>query len=296
MVRFCNVLITHKCNLNCLHCYQGKDKKIEASYESIVSTLEMLRERGITSIQLSGGECTTHERIIDIARIAKQLGMQISIFTNGQHLPDELLNFVDSFFFSLDGSEDVHNYIRRDEQAFKNLEASVDKVIAKTKKLSIQITLTSINIDKIEDVFEWLDIRQKHIQSIRLVKAVPIGNMCNWSAHVADEEIFDKIKKLKEKIAERYDYHVQISDNIYSKKAIKDLLLCDTKVFPLWVDILLGKYYMYANRYDISGDISGYDENEVMKLNDKLKDILSEAVKRNDIENVSIDDILAVEE
>ena len=61
MNRHVNYIITHDCNLNCLHCYQGGLRSHHgrfASKNDIYVDLNFFWEKGVHSIQFTGGECT----------------------------------------------------------------------------------------------------------------------------------------------------------------------------------------------------------------------------------------------
>ena len=53
-----NLMITGKCNLNCLHCFNAKDNaplNSELSYENIIRILDDARDIGVHTLTITGG-------------------------------------------------------------------------------------------------------------------------------------------------------------------------------------------------------------------------------------------------
>ncbi len=112
--------ITLKCNLKCKHCGSsaGKTRKNELTTDECLKICEELSEIGFKGITLFGGEPFLREDWHIIARKIKDLGMKISVVTNGFVNTDDiipkLVNLkVDSVQVGLDGSTaETHDNIR----------------------------------------------------------------------------------------------------------------------------------------------------------------------------------------
>ena len=66
-----NLMITGKCNLNCLHCFNAKDNaplNSELSYEDVINILDQASGIGIHAFTLTGGEPLVHRRFLDIVK------------------------------------------------------------------------------------------------------------------------------------------------------------------------------------------------------------------------------------
>lgn len=88
--------------MRCPYCYNPEivNGKGRYSYEDVLSFLNTRRGL-LDGVVLSGGECTAHRSIIDLARKIKALGFRIKIDTNGSHprvvqalINEGLLDFV----------------------------------------------------------------------------------------------------------------------------------------------------------------------------------------------------------
>ena len=74
--------VSRKCNINCVHCYNLKDKA-HLSYGQIDDIFEQLREAGTLFLTLTGGEFFARPDACDILRLAREYGFDIRLITNG---------------------------------------------------------------------------------------------------------------------------------------------------------------------------------------------------------------------
>jgi uncharacterized radical SAM superfamily Fe-S cluster-containing enzyme len=140
-----NLLITNRCNLRCSYCFMNAG----ASGKIYEPTLEQLRElmiqarnerpMGSKAIQITGGEPTIREDLLDIIKIAKDVGFaHVQVNTNGIKLADSIdycrqlkAAQVNTVYMSFDGVTKVTNpWIEQCKKAIKNLrEAKVHVVL-----------------------------------------------------------------------------------------------------------------------------------------------------------------------
>lgn len=114
--------ITKKCNLFCSHCYNnsGEDDAREIPYENLQEILKYLRSRGVFKITLAGGEPTIHRQFTSAVIFANEIGLSLSIISNGLLLGSSRIysalsecDSVRSVTVSIDGAiESTHDYIR----------------------------------------------------------------------------------------------------------------------------------------------------------------------------------------
>lgn len=90
--------LTLRCNLKCVHCYNFdreqpylplKKREEELSDDEVFRILGELRDEGCLYLALSGGESLVHPRILDFTRAAAELGMMVTIKSNGLLLDAE---------------------------------------------------------------------------------------------------------------------------------------------------------------------------------------------------------------
>ena len=66
-----NLMITGKCNLNCLHCFNAKDNaplNTELTFEQIINILDQAKEIGVHAFTITGGEPLVHHHFLDIIK------------------------------------------------------------------------------------------------------------------------------------------------------------------------------------------------------------------------------------
>ena len=144
-----NLMITGKCNFNCLHCFNAADNAslmTEWSFEDLCGLLDQARDCGVISFQITGGEPLAHRRFLDILREIYRRDMDVfAINTNGWYLTQEALDEMKAIGcaptmkISFDGI-DFHDWIRQRAGAQESAVASMElcvknglKVVANTQ-------------------------------------------------------------------------------------------------------------------------------------------------------------------
>lgn len=138
--------LTARCNMNCIHCYlQNNHVSEQMSYERIIEIIDILYDKGILFLTLTGGEILTRADFLDIYMYAKKRGFLVELFTNGYLFTDEIIAVLKEYppllvDISLYGAnEETYQKVTRVKGAF-------EKVICNCKKLKeagIRVSLKS---------------------------------------------------------------------------------------------------------------------------------------------------------
>lgn len=90
------VVVTDRCSHKCSWCYGGfdADLKNEMSVAVFTQLTDKLQEMGVVQLTLAGGEPTEHPDFRDLLRIAHNKGFVIHICTHGEHIDQELAEFM----------------------------------------------------------------------------------------------------------------------------------------------------------------------------------------------------------
>ncbi|MBU7026535.1 MAG: radical SAM protein, partial [Theionarchaea archaeon] len=77
--------VTNACNLTCIHCYKkgGNPLSNELDSEEWMSIIDELKELGILTVAVTGGEPFTREDIFDIVEYIARNAISVNILTNG---------------------------------------------------------------------------------------------------------------------------------------------------------------------------------------------------------------------
>jgi len=131
-----NLLITNRCDLRCSYCFMNAGASGHVYEPSLEALRKMMIEArnekpmGSKAIQITGGEPTIREDLIDIVRIAREVGFtHIQVNTNGiklaesveycKMLKDEKVNTV---YMSFDGvTKDANPWIDMNKKTIRNL-------------------------------------------------------------------------------------------------------------------------------------------------------------------------------
>jgi len=225
---------TRRCNLNCIHCGASKEKYEEELKEIDVKKLiDEIAKMGVKTFAVTGGEPLTRKDLLSILKYASDKGLKTGIATNGFLIDKDKAtkiksSNVDSIQISLDGTKDIHNKIRRNNNSY-------DRAINAIKYLnevgiqdiSVATTINPLNLKNLEELMETLiDLK---IKSWRICVVMPIGRANeDKNLYLSKEQLkqlFEFILKNKKRL------HIEVGENLnflgeYEKKIRDSPLIC----------------------------------------------------------------------
>ena len=150
-----NLMITGKCNLNCLHCFNAKDNdrlNTEWKYEDILKLLDEARDIGIHAFTITGGEPLVHKKFLDIIKSIYKRDMYVfELNTNGllitQNILDEFkkIGCNPLIKISFDGIG-YHNWIRKNKKAEEKTIEAIKLCIKNGFKVKVQTQVHKKNV------------------------------------------------------------------------------------------------------------------------------------------------------
>ena len=206
--------ITNKCNLNCKHCYWGRQKKSQDLNDSqMIEFMKGLRREGMRIIYLLGGEpllrpkiCAEAGRIFDFTLI----------FTNGTLGYPPVNNAM--YALSIDGPEKIHDSIRG-EGTFRKVTQILD---SQSTKVMIHVTVCKSNKDHLTEIVETF-VRRKNVRGIYFCFFCPSvkqeGNQEKISLKERDT-VIDEIVRLRKEygnkifFTERVGYYMKSTGGV----------------------------------------------------------------------------------
>ena len=176
-----NLMVTGKCNLNCLHCFNAKDNaplNTELTYEQIISILDQAKEIGVHAFTLTGGEPLVHRYFLDIIKAIYERDMFVfELNTNGllitQHMLDTFkeLGCDPLIKISFDGVG-YHNWIRQHPKAEELTLKAIKLCIKNGFKVKAQVQVNRKNVDVMMDTAKLLnEIGVSEMRIIRTTEA-----------------------------------------------------------------------------------------------------------------------------
>ncbi len=142
------VMMPHsRCNCRCVMCdiWKANHEKKELSTEEIGRHLGVFRKLNVREVVLSGGEALMHANLWKLCELLHTNRTKVTLLSTGlllRKFAREIVANIDEIIVSLDGSPEVHNYIRNIPGAFEKL---ADGLLAiRELKPSLRITGRSV--------------------------------------------------------------------------------------------------------------------------------------------------------
>lgn len=157
--------VTQKCNLRCVHCYEGTRHEAEGELtrEDWRRVLLELKNEGCFRVQFIGGEPCCNKDLENLVRYACELSFgQIEIFTNATFFSDELTNLCREnkihVRVSLYGDRaQIHETITGVRGSFQKTVDTVRRLRESGIKVSIAVVLMKENINERENIIAFLN-------------------------------------------------------------------------------------------------------------------------------------------
>ena len=213
-----SIKVTRNCNLNCRHCYVHTNNGEEnMPLEKIKKIIDELVEVGCMNLFINGGEPFIRSDITEIFNYASNKGLMISVSSNGFVINEQILKDIKSdnlklFQVSVDGTEEVHNRIRRKKDSYKNAIRSLklaSKIFDERTQVVMATTIMRDNIEHIPDM-------------LKLAKECKVDTYCLVPLMASSD---DKYVEAEDVSAKEKDDLIKQVVNIYTKKYSKDFEL-----------------------------------------------------------------------
>ncbi|HEX7482020.1 MAG TPA: radical SAM protein, partial [Candidatus Bathyarchaeia archaeon] len=172
---------THKCNLQCKHCYSnsGAVEEEELSTKQALAVVDQLADAHVTALAFSGGEPLTRKDFFQVARYASDRGLYVSLASNGTLLTKEnvakikeaKVNYID---VSIDGA------CAKTHDDFRGVPGTFDKAIAGLKNcveadLCVCIA-TTVGKNNMAELPAIIDLAEKiHAERFTYFNFIPTG-------------------------------------------------------------------------------------------------------------------------
>jgi MoaA/NifB/PqqE/SkfB family radical SAM enzyme len=130
------ILMPHSsCNCQCVMCdiWKGNGTVKQLDETDVCNLLASLKKLGTRWVVMSGGEALLNPNLFRLCDLLRAEGLKVTILSTGLLLTryaQQVVSQTDEVIVSLDGSEAVHNAIRRIPTAYQKLRAGVKAVKA----------------------------------------------------------------------------------------------------------------------------------------------------------------------
>lgn len=155
---------THRCNLNCVHCYLGS-KRIsqdrrheELSTAQWLSLIDQFLEAGCLFLLITGGEPLLREDFAHIYGYAKKSGLLVTVFTNGTLVTDEIADLFEDLppqgvEITLYGATaETYEKITGVKGSYEQCLQGMEKLRNRQIRLSLKTVLMTLNHHEFHDI------------------------------------------------------------------------------------------------------------------------------------------------
>lgn len=172
---------TRRCNLHCIHCYadsRNREYVEELTHEEARTLLEDLAAFGVPAVLLSGGEPLMRPDLLDLAAYGRDLGLRLTLSTNGTMITQEAAQGIKDAGFSyvgisLDGIGAEHDRFRGTRGAFDATLAGIRHCRAVGQRVGLRLTLTNRTVGQLPALFDLAE--REGIQRVCFYHLVPSG-------------------------------------------------------------------------------------------------------------------------
>jgi uncharacterized radical SAM superfamily Fe-S cluster-containing enzyme len=216
-----NIVVTNRCDLSCWYCFFYAEKAgyvYEPSIEQIRFMVRQLKRQAVTlAVQITGGEPTMRDDLVDIVRMLKEEGVRhVQLNTNGIKFaklffenPEEAVRYarslreagVNTVYMSFDGVTPKTNWKNHWEVPF------IFEVFRRAGMTSVVLVPTVIKSVNDHELGQIIRFGAKHIDIVRAVNFQPVsltGQMKKRERERYRITIADAINE----IAEQTDYQI----------------------------------------------------------------------------------------
>lgn len=279
------MVLSHKCNYNCKHCYDKQKNDLfdtERIYENAKVLLKKLKKMGLKEVLFSGGECTLFPKIHELVDYANKLDILPSVFTNGSSQDICLFKKLKSVCTSVDGDCAIHNIIRGHPTAYQNVVSFLAKPDIKEKPIVVQVTISRANISDLSFITNIAKMLSFPKDTLKIYAMSKTADSTKNSLLLTKDEYIE-VAEYIQNLCKSHDYHINISTDIIDTDVIKTIGF-ENLSFPIFIDIGQDKFYIFADNPDLSKPLDKLSLYTIKSLHEilvsKLKFGLSMSIKK----------------
>lgn len=198
---------TKVCNLSCRHCFNSSGKKGEGEMttDEMVKSLVGMRDDHIFDVRFTGGEFTTRPDWYEVLRAGVDLGLAISVNTNGvfenQGVLDNLASLdLPQITLSIDGNRGHHDFLRGEG----NFDKAITNLKALHEKGAILRTNTVVTKHSLADMQEIIELVGPFVTEMNFFYMRPIGRAKRIQSEGASFEELHQFNNLAKELIGKY--------------------------------------------------------------------------------------------
>ncbi len=155
-----SIEVTAQCNIRCIHCYGTfEQKRFDAlNADALIEYLETMYAKGLRSIELTGGECTTHPEFHRILSWCVDKLEMIAVLTNAVAIKEEVFETIIGAAektlvqICINGTREYHNKFTKSTIAYDRAMAALTRLAKGGVYVRTPMNLTAENYMQLEEV------------------------------------------------------------------------------------------------------------------------------------------------
>ena len=159
-----SIEITHRCPLECQHCYNNlpmsdaNARKQELTFEEHVRLLDELADLGCLWLLYTGGEIFARKDFLDIYTEAKKRGFIITLFTNGTMITPKVADHLVKYPpFSIEitlygATRETYEALTRVPGSFDRCRKGISVLLERGLPLKLKTVPTSLNVHEVYEM------------------------------------------------------------------------------------------------------------------------------------------------
>lgn len=259
---FVELQIISHCNLYCRHCYnESGGNELLLSFEDIKKVIDGMYLYQIPYLGITGGEAILHPRIFSVIRYAKRNNLIIALNSNGFSLDENVIRKLseeglDKLNISLDGSEDLHNYIRGNRTSYIRAINAIK--IAKKYNIDIEVFFTCMNIN-FDTIPEVISLCKKLHIKLYFMKHHKLGRSKNNEIEGLSIKQTEWILQVTEN-----NSFISLDKCFVGCKSHVNCILCNSSVISITPSGTVGMCPFLKSEHVLLGNLKTEDWNSLM--------------------------------
>ncbi len=220
------ILLTHKCNFACSYCYSQSERSSKVlDKNKIIKVVDYVfsvstQKRPPVFSFLGGGEPTTcwQTLVFTVSYIkdkSKETGLipRLGLTTNGSLLTSKKINWLKSNKFNVNVSYDILPQVQNNQRpfasklkgSFETVDKNIKLLIANRCKVSIRATITSISLNKMQEMVKFV---KDNYPTIKRLHFEPLTDYKNTTSN-------DFFRDFVENFDKAYNYGIDNDIELY---------------------------------------------------------------------------------
>ena len=172
--------VTQKCNLKCVHCYEGNEHKMlekKLTLNEWKHVIDQLAFEGIERLIIIGGEPCCNKNLNEILLYASQYPFDVTLFTNATMIDEALLKTITTQKIRVKISVYGHNSEVHD--AITTIKGSFDRLVGNVKRLienNIDVTASIVAMKEnelfIDDTIQFVKSIGMNFKKYDVIRSV----------------------------------------------------------------------------------------------------------------------------